>query len=219
MIKVVLADDHPVVRQGTKSMLSGESDIYVVGEVASGDQLMEVVNSCQRDVVVLDVRMPGHNVVASVKALKESHPAPKVLILSGFDNMEYVLSTVEAGVSGYLLRDEDPRTLLAAMQAVAKGQTWLSAQLSQKVVSARLLRSTLSEREIEVLALIGQGFNTQQIAKELYLSPRTIQNRVFSIYKKLNLKSRAEAARYAMEKGLLPSQAYRPADPQLSCHV
>jgi len=203
MIKVVLADDHPVVRRGIKSMLSGETDIYVVGEVDSGgDQLMEMVNSTQPDVVVLDVKMPGHNLVSSVKALKESPPGPKVLILSGFDNMEYVLSTLEVGVSGYLLKDEDPRTLLAAIRAVAKGETWLSPQLSGKVVSARLLRSTLSEREMEVLGLIAQGYNTQQIAEELYLSPRTVQNHVSSIYSKLNINSRVEAAKYAMEMGI-----------------
>jgi len=205
MIKVVLADDHPVVRRGIKSMLSGETDIYVVGEVDSGDQLMEVVNSTQPDVVVLDVKMPGHNVISSVKALKESPPGPQVLILSGFDNMEYVLSTLKAGVSGYLLKEEDPRTLLAAIRTVAKGGTWLSPQLSEKVASATLLRSTLSEREMEVLGLIAQGYNTQQIAEELYLSPWTVQNHVRSIYSKLDIKSRAEAARYATEMGLAPA--------------
>ena len=205
MIKVVLADDHPVVRRGIKSMLSGETDIYVVGEVDSGDQLMEVVNSTQPDVVVLDVKMPGHNVISSVKALKESPPGPQVLILSGFDNMEYVLSTLKAGVSGYLLKEEDPRTLLAAIRTVAKGGTWLSPQLSEKVASATLLRSTLSEREMEVLGLIAQGYNTQQIAEELYLSPWTVQNHVRSIYSKLDIKSRAEATRCAMEMGLAPA--------------
>jgi DNA-binding NarL/FixJ family response regulator len=209
-IRLVLADDHPVVRAGIKSMLEKVPDIRVVGEASEGSAIERVVEQVAPDILVLDVNMPALNPVAVTRALKTHYPALGILILTAYDDEEYILGLLAAGATGYVLKDEALDTLVAAIRAASRGESYLSqkiaARLARRAIATRQSLAEeipLTARECQVLRLIALGLDNDAIAEKLVISKRTAQNHVSAIYSKLNLTSRAEAILYAIRHKLV----------------
>lgn len=210
MIRLLIVDDQIIIRQGLKSLLEIQPDLTVIGDVANGEEALDSISSLQQksqlpDVVLLDVRMPIMDGVATTKELTLHYPEIKVLILTTFDDDEYISQAMNYGAKGYLLKDTLPEDLAMAIYAVNKGHTYLGAGLFEKISqrcsptappSADLARrlAELSPREQEVLNLIAQGANNREIATKLYISHKTVKNHVTSILSKLNLRDRTQAA-------------------------
>ena len=210
MIRLLIVDDQAIIRHGLRSLLEIQSDLTVIGDVANGQEAMSFISSLQQkselpDVVLLDVRMPIMDGVATTKELSQHYPKIAVLVLTTFDDDEYISQAMNYGAKGYLLKDSPPEDLVLAIHAVNKGHTHLGPGLFEKalnhtpektkadaVVCDRL--AELSPREREVLNLIAVGANNREIAQKLYISEKTVKNHVTSILSKLNLRDRTQAA-------------------------
>ncbi len=218
-IRVVIADDHPVVRAGIVSMLSKEPDISVIGEIGDGSQVERLTARSVPDVLVLDVNMPGLDPAAATRHLTEQHSHMRVLVLTAYDDEAHVTGLLSAGATGYLLKEEALDTLVAAIRAVAKGESWLSqrvaGRLARRAITPAPARATetepLTPREREVLRLLALGLSNDEIGEKLFITKRTVQNHVSAIYGKLGLASRAEAVLYAIRHGMVDvSEVTRP---------
>ncbi len=207
-IRVLLADDHPLVRSGIRATLAEETDICIVGEATNGE---EAVALCQRhapDVVLLDLSMPGPTPLVTVADLAKAQPNVRVLVLTAYDDAAYVHGMVRAGVAGYLLKDEAAEALVSAIHAVVKGGTWFSRAVVDKMFTARPDEGELDDRVLELTArerelieVIGRGWNNRRIAAEFDLAEQTVRNYVSRIYDKLSLRSRAEVVVWARKNG------------------
>ncbi len=212
-IRVVLADDHVVLREGTRELLEHEEDLQVVGEADDGEQAVNLVTELQPDVALMDIAMPKLNGIEATKQIKAICPATAVLILTAHDNDQYVFAILEAGAAGYLLKDVRARDLIEAIRAVNAGESVLHPVIARKVVNrfARPLGEPseesaldrLTEREMEVLRLAAEGMSNNEIAQELVLSIRTVQGHLSNIFSKLQVGSRTEAVLYALREGWL----------------
>jgi DNA-binding NarL/FixJ family response regulator len=207
-ITVVIADDHPIVRDGIRQEVVKHPDLLLLGEATSGDEALQLTESLRPQVLVLDINMPGLRAPQVARAASRLDHPPRILVLSAYGDVEIVLEMVKAGVTGYLLKDENPARITEGIRAVAAGQTWLSEAVSRRIVEGtiRSLRSGpqpgLTARELEVLIQMTQGRTNEQIAERLALSGGTVKNYVSSIYFKLGVRSRAEAVAWAWQHGL-----------------
>lgn len=205
MIKLLLADDQGIVREGLRSLLQAKPDLEVVGEAENGQIALERAIALQVDVVLMDVRMPVMDGVAATRQLRDRAPEIKVLVLTTFDDDEYVSQAMHYGAKGYLLKDTPSDELAEAIRAVDKGYVQLGPGLFEKAMSAPPSLPTeeppelvlLTPREREVLQLIAQGYSNREIANQLYISERTVKNHVNSILGRLNLRDRTQAAIFA----------------------
>lgn len=206
MIRIVVVDDHPVVRDGVRSMLSGVSDFEVVAEAASGPEAVDRVLATDPDVVVMDLRMPGGGGVEAVRALQERGSRAAVLVLTTFDTDSDTVAAIEAGATGYLLKDAPAETLFDAVRATAAGETVLSPAVAARLAShvRRPARSgVLSAREREVLARVARGRSNRAIAEDLFVSEATVKTHLVHVYEKLGVADRAAAVATAYERGIL----------------
>jgi DNA-binding NarL/FixJ family response regulator len=209
MIRLFIVDDQTIIRHGLKSLLEIQADLTVVGDATNGQEALEAIASLQQsqlpDVILLDVRMPVMDGVATTIELKKHYPEIKILILTTFDDDEYISQAMNYGAKGYLLKDSPPEDLAMAIRAVSRGNTHLGPGLFEKVLqrSPEMITSTsvmpsrlaeLSPREKEVLNLIATGANNREIATKLYISSKTVKNHITSILSKLNLRDRTQAA-------------------------
>jgi DNA-binding NarL/FixJ family response regulator len=210
-IRVLLADDHVVVREGTRELLEREPDIEVIGEANDGEEAVRLAKELKPDVAVLDIAMPKLNGIEATKQIREAHPSIAVLVLTAYDNDQYVFAILEAGAAGYLLKNVAGRQLIDAIRQVRAGQAVLHPIVARKVVD-RFTRSghrsswngpaaELTERELEVLKLAARGRSNKEIAAELFLSARTVQHHLTSIFTKLGVSSRTEAVLHALRMG------------------
>ena len=211
-IRIVIADDHAVVRQGTRSLLERESDMEVVGEAGDGEEAVRIIDQLKPDVAILDIAMPKLNGVEVTRQIKPRHPSTAVLILTAYDDDEYVFALLEAGAAGYLLKDVDSREVVEAVRAVSAGESVLHPVIARKVISrfrpaaadaAREKPAGLSEREMEVLKLAARGMSNSDIADALFINVRTVQGHLSAIFNKLGVGSRTEAIFQAVKKGWL----------------
>jgi DNA-binding NarL/FixJ family response regulator len=214
-IRVLLADDHPIVRGGIRSMLDREDGIEVIGEASDGGQALEMVESLRPDVLLLDMEMPVKTGIEVATELAERHPSVRVLALSAYDDDAYIFGVLDAGAAGYLTKDEAPDMIVHAVRGVAAGDDqWISSRVAEKMVRRRRAfleqqSSGLSPREKEVVVLVGQGMTNPQISEVLFISEGTVKNHVSHIYDKLDLRTRAEVVAWAWEHGLV-TKADRP---------
>ena len=204
-IRVLIADDHPVVRDGLRGMLAGEPDLEVVGEAGDGIEVLANVDTLRPDVILMDLRMPGMGGVDAIRALAERRSPARVLVLTTYDSDRDVVPALGAGATGYLLKDAPRAELVRAIRAAARGEVVLAPSVATRLVTQ--LRSpaqeTLSERELEVLTLIAQGETNRGAAARLFVSEATIKTHLLHIYAKLDVGDRAAAVAVAYERGLL----------------
>ncbi|MDP9424578.1 MAG: response regulator transcription factor [Actinomycetota bacterium] len=210
-VRVLIVDDQALIRQALKTLLDLESGIEVVGEAADGIEALELVPGTRPDVALVDVRMPRMDGIELVKRLAEEHPRVAAVILTTFDDDEYVFEGLRAGALGYLLKDTSSGELVSAIEKASRGEVLLGGYVASKVVS-ELRRVTggtakgnptgaLSERELEVLRLVAAGFSNREIARELYITEGTVKNHISNVLRKLDLRDRTQAAFYAVERG------------------
>jgi DNA-binding NarL/FixJ family response regulator len=204
-IRLMIVDDHPVVRDGLRGMLAGDPDLEVVGEASDGAEALGVVASLRPDVILMDLRMPGLGGVAAIRALREQDVAARVLVLTTYDSDSDVVPALEAGATGYLLKDSPRAELVRAIRAAARGEAVLAPSVATRLVSQ--LRApapdALSERELEVLTLIAGGETNRGAAARLFISEATVKTHLLHIYEKLEVNDRAAAVAAAYERGLL----------------
>jgi len=203
MITVLLVDDHPIVRDGLRRVLESQQDIQVVGEASDGQQAIEKVREQQPRVVVMDVRMPKLDGVRATRQIHKQFPETQVLILSGYDTDRYVFGLLEAGATGYVLKEAADDEVLAAIRAAARGEPFLTPRLRGRANPVEQPLDALTARETEVLCLMAEGLDNEEIARRLAMSKVTVQNHTSSIYSKLGVSSRAKAILYAIQRGLV----------------
>jgi two-component system response regulator NreC len=212
-IRILLADDHTILRAGLKMMLNAQSDMEVVGEAQDGRYALHEAQRLLPDIVLMDITMPDLSGIEATKQIKKLLPDVKVLILTMHEHDEYVFQALRAGASGYMLKEAADTELITALHVIQSGQFYLSPTAQSVVVGDYLQRvrtgeekdsySTLTEREREILKLVAEGYTNNQIAERLVISPKTVDTHRTHIMDKLNLHSRAELVKYAMRRGLL----------------
>jgi len=210
MIKILIADDHAVVREGTRRLLDQEDDMEVVAEASDGDEAVLLATRYKPDVTIMDISMPRLDGIEATRQIKALYPEMVVLILSAYDDDQFVFSLLEAGAAGYLLKSIHGQELIDAVRAVYAGESVLHPSIARKVLS-KFARTpgkveeepdeVLSKREVEVLKLVTKGLSNKEIADELCLSIRTVQGHVGNIFNKLRVSSRTEAVVHALKKG------------------
>jgi len=207
-IRILMAEDHHLVRHAIADFLSREQDITIVGEVGDTNNLVKLIQQLEPDLLLLDANIPGPNIVELTQQLCSSYPLVNILILSAFDRREHVLGLLRAGASGYVLKDERPETLIHAIHVVASGEEWLSPRVSQVLLNS--IRNNnkgnppkLTPREKEVLELIVQGASNDDIALDLVITTNTVKNHVRNIFRKLDVQTRVEAVITALNQHII----------------
>jgi NarL family two-component system response regulator YdfI len=209
-IRVLIADDHMVVREGLRAILEAAEDLTLVGEAADGAEAVEMAGELSPDVVLMDLHMPGVDGIEAIRQIKAHYPEVEIVILTTYDDDDNIVRGLRAGARGYLLKDTGRKVLFEAIRAAARGESLLPSAVIDKVV-AHLAEpqpaeaKPLSDREQEVLVLLAQGAANKEIAARLYITERTVKAHVTSIFNKLGVNSRAEAVAVAMRSGLLPT--------------
>jgi DNA-binding NarL/FixJ family response regulator len=210
----MLVDDHAVLRDGLKNILGMESDIEVVGEAVNGVEALGKVEEFMPDVILLDINIPERNGIEVTGLIKGIYPSIKILILTMYDHDEYFLSAIREGADGYLLKDAPSDHVVDAIRAVAKGQSVIHPSMTKKFlnfsspkkenVAVEKKESLLTEREKDVLLCLVKGMNNKEIAKDLFISDKTVKIHVSNIFKKLEVKSRSQVVIYAVQNQLVP---------------
>ncbi len=203
MIRVVVTDDHPVVRDGLRGAFTGETDFEVVGEAASGVEALALVARHHPDVVLMDLRMPELDGVGAIRRLAVSHPAVRVLVLTTYDAETDVLPAIEAGATGYLLKDAPVADLLNAVRAAARGEPVLAPSVASRVLGGFREAGPLTRRELEVLRLVAAGATNRAAARQLFVSEASVKTHLLNAYAKLGVNDRAAAVGEAYRRGLL----------------
>jgi two-component system, NarL family, response regulator LiaR len=220
MIKVLIADDHKMFRQGMRMLLEMEPDIKIVGEASDGLEAVEMALSLKPDVVLMDVNMPSLDGVEATTRIMGERPEAAIIVLTMFRDDQHVFSAIQAGARGYILKDTDGQEVSRALRVVAAGGSVLEPALASSMFSQFKLMAEknhsenpegLTERELQILALIAAGDSNREIGRKLFLSEKTIKNCVSPILEKLQLTSRTQAAVYAVAKGLIPKAESRTA--------
>jgi DNA-binding NarL/FixJ family response regulator len=229
MIRILLVDDQPLIRRGLRALLKPEPDLEIVGEAENGETAIALLTTIQADVILMDIRMPIMDGVAATSAIVPLHPHTKILILTTFDDTEYVSRALQAGAAGYLLKDTPAEELVQAIQLINKGYTQLAPGLAQKLIQKATIAqpittpstvtsssnpssnpsanpdsgSELTPREQEILQLIAQGSSNREIAQKLYISEKTVKNHITNLLARLGLRDRTQAAIYFHERHTL----------------
>jgi NarL family two-component system response regulator LiaR len=209
VIRVLIADDHAVVREGLRGLIETEPEMEIIAEAENGVEVVRLAAELEPDLILLDLVMPELDGIGAIEAIKSNDPQVRILVLTSFDEDEKIFRAVKAGAQGYLLKDSSPSELLQAIRDVNEGLPSMHPTIAHKLMSELQRKSELppteeplSEREVEVLKLVAQGLPNQEIAEALVLSERTVRTHVSNILGKLHLANRTQAALYALREGL-----------------
>jgi len=211
-IKVVVADDHTILRQGIKALLDNQEGIEVVGEAKDGREAIKTMEELLPDVILMDIAMPGLNGLEATRRIKKKFPKVKVVVLTMHANEEYIFQILNAGADGYLVKETAFQDLISAINAVHKGEAFMSPSISKKVMTDYIQRAqgeekvgfdTLTTREREILQLVAEGNSNKKIAEALFISPKTVETHRAHIMDKLNIHDRAGLIKYAIRKGMI----------------
>lgn len=213
-VRLLIADDHEIVRKGLRVLLETSTEVEVVGEAANGKEALSKAAQYRPDLILLDLVMPGKDGLEVIKEIKNNFPLVKILVLTSYSEEEKLAQALKEGALGYLLKDSSPEELLEAIKEVSQGKTHLSPELAFRVVRLMTGKTTplsnsefLTKRELEVLNLLAQGLSDREIAQRLFISPRTVGTHVSNILTKLGVKNRTQAVLLAQEKGLVKKKS------------
>lgn len=208
-IQILIADDHAIVREGMHHLIAARPDLEIIAEAEDGAQAVQLSKTHQPDVILMDLVMPRMDGIAAIKAIKREDPAARILVLTSFAEDDKVFAAIKAGALGYLLKDSSPLTLIQAIHDVSQGNSSLHPTIARKLIrelnqppALPPTADPLTEREVEILALVAQGKTNQEIAEQLTISPRTVGAHVGHILDKLHLANHTQAALYALREGL-----------------
>jgi DNA-binding NarL/FixJ family response regulator len=204
-LQIFIVDDHPVVRQGLRAMLSSEPDIAVMGMAASAKEAISLLSRQQPDVVLMDLRMPGMEGTEAIIELRRQTPDIRILVLTNYRSDEYIVRATQAGAMGYLLKNTPQEEIVKAVRTVCRNERYVPKDIADRLFEA-ISHAELSPRELEVLALVAQGCTNKDVAQQLFISDKTVRNHVTSCLLKLNAKDRTEAVTRAIERGLIRVQ-------------
>ena len=210
-VRLLLADDHRMFRQGLRELIERKTKFEVVGEARTGREVLEQVDKLRPDIILLDIQMPELDGISVARQLAASHPEIKIIMLTMYRQDQHLIDAIKAGVKGYLLKDADAEELLSVIQRVEQGESALDPSLTARVFEA-VRRPTampgmvepLTERELDILRLVAAGHDNRTIAAQLYLAEKTVGNRLSEIFQKLNVTNRTQAALVAIQRGLIP---------------
>jgi DNA-binding NarL/FixJ family response regulator len=212
-VRIVLADDHQIVRDGLRALLNAEPDFSVIGEAEDGLQVVSLVERLQPEVLIVDVMMPGLDGLEATRQVHQRAPDTRILVLSMYANEAYVLAALRNGAAGYILKNASAETLAGAVRLVASGQRYLCPPFTDRAIEAYIQKAqaatldvyeTLTTREREVLHLLAEGRNNTEIADLLSISPRTVEVHRARIMQKLDLRTHTDLIRFALQRGILP---------------
>lgn len=204
-VRIVIADDHPVVRAGLEGMLSAQPEFEVVGQAADGAEASRLADRLKPDVVLMDLRMPEVDGVAAIKEIKEQRPEVHILVLTTYDSDADILRAVEAGATGYMLKDAPRDDLFRAVKAAARGEPLLAPRVADRLMRRMREpeRDKISGRELEILALVARGKSNKDVAKTLHISEATVKTHLIHTFSKLGVDDRTAAVTVALERGIL----------------
>lgn len=211
-INVLIADDHAIIRQGLKQILEMESDIVVVAQASNGSEAVRLIREKKPDVVLMDINMPTTDGIEAIKQLRQEGNQVKIIVLTIHEDREYLFKTLQQGAQGYVLKDADSSILIQAIRMVNNGQTYVQSSLTGELVKElnrithgekeKKDENSLTSREMEVLELIADGMMNRDIAKKLFISEKTVKNHISSIFRKLDVNDRTQAAIYAFKHNI-----------------
>jgi two-component system, NarL family, response regulator len=201
-IRILIVDDHPVVRAGLTSMLGTQPGIEVIGSVSSGEEALEMLQLHRLDLLLLDLRMPGLNGIDTLLALKRKGITARTIILTSYETDEDIYRAVQAGAEGYLLKNTSQREMVGAIRSVHAGKRYIPRHIASRLAE-RMMRSNLTNRELEILKMLAKGLTNKQIGRALGISDNTARNHVNSIIEKLEVSDRTEAATTAIQRGII----------------
>jgi len=209
-IKVMIADDHPVVRKGIRTLIESEPDMELIGEAVDGANAVELADELDVDIILMDLLMPVKDGIEAIKEIKAKKPDIRILVLTSYADDDKVLPAIRAGALGYLLKVSDPEELVQAIREIYRGEPSLHPSIARKLVlnlseskHKAPLTELLTEREVDVLKLVSKGLSNKDIAQELFISVSTTRSYVTTILNKLNVENRTQAALYALREGLV----------------
>ena len=211
--KLIIAEDHTILRAGLRALLSSREDIEVIGEAGDGREAIRIADQLVPDLLLIDLSMPKLNGIEAIKEIKKKHPKIKILVLTVHKGDEYIIASLEAGADGYILKDASQNELLLAMDYIMNDKLFLSPSISDKIVTGYLLNKSqnkpkssldnLTNREREILKLIAEGLTNKKIADHLFISLKTVEKHRANLMQKLNLRNTASITAFAIEKGLV----------------
>ena len=208
-VRILIADDHAVVREGLQAFINSSSDMTVAGMASNGREAVEAAEALRPDVILLDLKMPVKDGIETTREIKSRIPDAKILILTSFNEDEQVFAAIKAGAIGYMLKDSSPRELIRAIREVSEGKSSLHPEIALKVIQEinrpsrmPLTEEPLTEREVDILKLVARGMSNDDIAEALVVSERTVRTHVSNILGKLHLANRTQAALYALREGI-----------------
>jgi DNA-binding NarL/FixJ family response regulator len=211
-IRVLIADDHSMLRQGLKQILELENDIIVVSQATNGNEAVQFAEECKPDVILMDLNMPGLNGLQAISEIKKKCLPSKIIVLTIHEDREYLFKTLQMGAEGYVLKDAEPDVLIEAIRSVNAGNSYIQPNMTKELVKEfnrvtmhdnnKYEENNLTAREIEVLELIAEGMINKEIARQLFISEKTVKNHVSSIFRKLQISDRTQAAIYAFKHNI-----------------